>query len=86
MIASGLLHYARAQQLYQAMARYEMGADYAVDPTLIRRGMVMEAQDYLTDKGPLALASPPSPPPKKSPCFQAWAAAITASTSGSGAC
>lgn len=50
---SGLLHYTRAQQLYQAMARYEMGADYAVDPTLIRRGMVMEAQDYLTDKGRL---------------------------------
>ena len=50
---AGLLHYTRAQQLYQAMARYEMGADYAVDPTLIRRGMVMEAQDYLTDKGRL---------------------------------
>ena len=50
---AGLLHYARAQKLYQAMARYEMGADYAVDPTLIRRGMVMEAQDYLTDKGRL---------------------------------
>lgn len=49
----GLLHYGRAQALYQAMARYELGADYAVDPTLIRRGMVMEAQDYLTDKGRL---------------------------------
>jgi len=50
---AGLLHYGRAQALYQAMARYEMGASYAVDPTLIRRGMVMEAQDYLTDKGRL---------------------------------
>ena len=50
---TGLLHYTRAQLLYQAMARYEMGSDYAVDPTLIRRGMVMEAQDYLTDKGRL---------------------------------
>lgn len=49
----GLLHYGKAQALYQAMARYELGADYAVDPTLIRRGMVMEAQDYLTDKGRL---------------------------------
>lgn len=49
----GLLHYTRAQYLYQAMARYELGRDFAVDPDLIKRGMVMEAEDYLTDKGRL---------------------------------
>ena len=45
----GRLDFTRAQTLFQAMTRFELGADYAVDPTLIRRGILMEARDYLQE-------------------------------------
>lgn len=45
----GRLNFTRAQTLFQAMTRFELGADYAVDPTLIRRGILMEARDYLQE-------------------------------------
>ena len=45
----GRLDFTRAQTLFQAMTRFELGPDYAVDPTLIRRGILMEARDYLQE-------------------------------------
>jgi hypothetical protein len=45
----GRLDFTRAQTLFQAMTRFELGADYAVDPTLIRRGILMEARNYLQE-------------------------------------
>ena len=45
----GRLDFTHAQTLFQAMTRFELGADYAVDPTLIRRGILMEARDYLQE-------------------------------------
>ena len=45
----GRLDFTRAQTLFQAMTLFELGADYAVDPTLIRRGILMEARDYLQE-------------------------------------
>ena len=45
----GRLDFTRAQTLFQAMTRFELGADYAVDPTLILRGILMEARDYLQE-------------------------------------
>ena len=45
----GRLDFTRAQTLFQAMTRFELGADYAVDPTLIRRGILMEAREYLQE-------------------------------------
>lgn len=47
--AKGRLNFVRAQALFQAVSRFELGAEFAVDPTLIRRGMLMEAQDYLRE-------------------------------------